>query len=111
MKTCSLISILVLSVTLVLFVSCNLSKKDLQLANQDTEHETKKFATYETETYLIVYGEIQHLELKDKQGNIVASENMQQLISTKELQKGETYKLHITAKDGTKAEQSFTKTF
>ncbi len=74
-------------------------------------NKNNKFDIYETENYLIVYGDIQHIDIVDKQGNTIVSEEMQQAVSTKKLKKGETYNVYITTKGGKKATQSFTKTF
>lgn len=66
------------------------------------------FPMYQTETALIVYGEISRLKIYSMSGSVVAQSTMSQIIDTNRLQKG-IYIVQIEDKQGRTATQKFAK--
>ena len=63
---------------------------------------------YQTETALIVYGDINKLKIYSMSGSVVAQSTMSQIIDTNRLQKG-IYIVQIEDKQGRTATQKFVK--
>ena len=66
------------------------------------------FPMYQTETALIVYGDISRLKIYSLSGSVVAQSTMSQVIDTNRLQKG-IYIVQIEDKQGKTATQKFVK--
>lgn len=70
--------------------------------------ESVSYDMYQTETALIVYGEIASLQIVSMNGQVVAASQNMQVVNTSGLPKG-IYAVIITGKDGAKSIQKFMK--
>ena len=70
------------------------------------EAEKAVYPMYQTETALIVYGDIAKLTVYSLSGNVLAQSTLSQVVETNRLNKG-IYIVQIEGKDGRKASQKF----
>ena len=75
----------------------------------ETVQATKiSFPMYQTETALIVYGDIAKLDVYNLSGSLVAQSTLSQIVETNRLQNG-IYLVNIVDKQGNKTTQKFIK--